>query len=100
MTAHRPIARSVFPPATLARVAELYPLHAGLLHHDLRDHPLLTIEALAALGESLPASAVEYNPGNVPVGIRPEDIPSNGLSIGETIRTIDVSGIWAVLKNI
>lgn len=100
MTAHHPIARRVFTTATLARMAELYPLHAGLLHHDLPEHPLLSLEALAALGESLPASAVEYNPGNVPIGIRPEDVPSNGLSIGETIRTIDTNGSWAVLKNI
>ena len=81
-------------------MAALYPAQAGLLHHHLPDHPLLSIEALAQLGESLPASEVEYNPGNVPIGIRPEDIPSNGLSIGETIRTIDTNGSWAVLKNI
>ena len=43
---------------------------------------------------------VEYNPGDVPIGIRPEDVPSNGLSIGETIRTIDKNGSWAVLKNV
>src|SRR3546814_19480392 len=34
------------------------------------------------------------------VGIRPEDIPANGLSIGETIRAIDTNRSWAVLKNI
>src|SRR3546814_13587879 len=32
--------------------------------------------------------------------MRPEDVPSNGLSIGETIRTIDSNRSWAVLKNI
>src|SRR3989344_6312639 len=100
MTAPQPIARPVFPRETLERMQALYPLQAGLLHHHLPDHPLLSLEALARLGESLPASAVEYNPGNVPIGIRPEDIPSNGLSIGETIRTIDSNGSWAVLKNI
>ncbi len=81
-------------------MAALYPQQAGLLHHHLPDHPLLSLEALAELGEGLPASEVEYNPGDVPIGIRPEDIPSNGLSIGETIRTIDGNGSWAVLKNI
>lgn len=100
MTVHQTISRPVFPAETLARVAELYPTQAGLLHHHLPDHPLLSIEALAVLGETLPASAVEYNPGDLPVGIRPEDVPSNGLSIGETIRTIDTNGSWAVLKNI
>jgi hypothetical protein len=100
MTAHQSITAPVFPADTLARMAALYPLQAGLLHHNLPDHPLLAIEALAQLSESLPASEVEYNPGDVPIGIRPEDVPSNGLSIGETIRTIDKNGSWAVLKNV
>src|SRR3546814_1394164 len=78
----------------------LYPLQAGLLHHRLPDHPLLSLAALADLGERLPAAQVEYNPGDLPVGIRPEDVPSKGLSIGETIRTIDSHRSWAVLKNI
>jgi peptidoglycan hydrolase-like protein with peptidoglycan-binding domain len=100
MTAHQPITKPVFPPETLATMTALYPLQAGLLHHHLPDHPLLSLEALAQLGEGLPASAVEYNLGNVPIGIRPEDIPSNGLSIGETIRTIDGNGSWAVLLGV
>lgn len=100
MTLHQTLAPPVFPAETLDRMATLYPLRAGLLHHRLPDHPLLSLEALAKLGESLPASEVEYNPGDIPIGIRPEDVPSNGLSIGETIRTIDSNGSWAVLKNI
>lgn len=100
MTAHQPINRPVFLAETLERMTALYPQRAGLLHHHLPDHPLLSLEALARLGEGLPSSEVEYNPGNVPIGIRPEDVPSNGLSIGETIRTIDTNGSWAVLKNI
>src|SRR3546814_16912630 len=77
MTAHRPIDRATFSAETLERMAALYPQQAGLLHHSLPDHPLLSIEALAQLGEGLPASEVEYNPGNVPIGVRPEDVPSN-----------------------
>ena len=100
MTAQQPIARPVFPAETLERMAALYPQRAGLLHHHLPDHPLLSLEALATLAEGLPAGQVEYNPGDVPIGILPEDLPSNGLSIGETIRTIDSNGSWAVLKNI
>lgn len=100
MTAHQPIARPVFSGEALAAMEKLYPAKAGALGHRLGDHPLLTLDALAALGERLPASQVEYNPGDIPIGIRPEDIPSNGLSIGETIRTIDANRSWAVLKNI
>jgi len=100
MTAHQPIVAPVFPDEALAAMAALYPVKAGRLGHGLGDHPLLTLEALATLGERLPAAQVEYNPGDIPIGIRPEDIPSNGLSIGETIRTIDANRSWAVLKNI
>jgi hypothetical protein len=100
MTAHQTIDQPVFPAETLARMEALYPAEAGLLHHRLPDHPLLSLEELAALGESLPEAQAEYNPGELPIGIRPEDVPSNGLSIGETIRTIDVCRSWAVLKNI
>ena len=100
MTAHQSIDQPVFPAETLARMEALYPAEAGLLHHRLPDHPLLSLDALAALGESLPDAQVEYNPGELPIGILPEEIPSNGLSIGETIRTIDTNRSWAVLKNI
>ena len=100
MTAHQVIDRPVFPAETLEAMAALYPLTPGLLHHRLPDHPLLSLEALARLGETLAAGQVEYNPGDVPIGILPEDLPSNGLSIGETIRTIDTNRSWAVLKNI
>ena len=100
MIARKTIAAPVFPAETLERMTALYPTQAGLLHHHLPDHPLLSLEALALLAESLPAGQVEFNPGDVPIGIRPEDVPSNGLSIGQTIRTIDTNRSWAVLKNI
>ncbi len=100
MTTRRTIEQPVFPGDTFLRMEALYPQQAGLLHHCLPDHPLLSLDALATLGEGLPAAQVEYNPGDVPIGIDPEDLPSNGLSIGETIRTIDTNRSWAVLKNI
>ncbi|WP_033073686.1 cupin-like domain-containing protein [Sphingopyxis sp. MWB1] len=100
MTLHDPIRAPVFPADTLDAMKTLYPAEAGPLRHHLPDHPLLSLEALATLAEGLPTSQVEYNPGDLPVGIAPEDVPTNGLSIGETIRTIDSNGSWAVLKNI
>ena len=77
-----------------------YPEQAGLLDHQMASHELLTLDALAELGTALPASSVEYNPGDLPVGIKPEDVPDNGMTIGDTIRMIDQSASWAVLKNI
>jgi len=61
---------------------------------------LLTLDALAKLGTALPAKSVEYNPGDLPVGIAPEDVPDNGMTIADTILMIENSASWAVLKNI
>jgi hypothetical protein len=79
--------------------AECYPETPHKLRHALPDHPLLALDALARLGESLPERSVEYNRGDLPIGVvgKPE---GNGLTIGETIRGIAKTGSWAVLKNI
>lgn len=91
---------AIFDSATRQLFAANYPETPHRLVHNLGDHPLLTIERLAQLGEALPATSVEYNKGNLPLGIDPALVPANGLSIGETIRTVEISGSWAVLKNI
>jgi hypothetical protein len=100
MTSYRPITRAIFDDVARADFAALYPETAGPLRHNLEDHPLLALDALAVLGEGLPTDQVEYNRSLLPVGVAPEDIPANGLGIGETIRTIAQNQSWAVLKNI
>ncbi|WP_336958852.1 cupin-like domain-containing protein [Sphingobium aquiterrae] len=77
-----------------------YPDMAVRLTHHLAGHPLFGREALAALAERMPARSIEYNLGTLPLGVRPEETPANGLSLGDTIRTIDDNGSWAVLKNV
>lgn len=91
---------AIFDSTTRQLFAARYPETPHQLQHALRDHELLTIEALARLGELLPATFVEYNKGDLPVGIDPALVPANGLSIGDTIRLAETSGSWAVLKNI
>lgn len=92
-------AAQVFTPEVREIFAEAYPEQPHKLRHNLPEHPLLALDALAALGESLPASSVEYNRGDLPIGI--EDKPGdNGLTIGDTIRRIHETNSWAVLKNI
>src|SRR5690606_22264044 len=90
---------AVFPPETRARFAADYPELPHLLRHSLREHPLLALDALAELAEALPEASVEYNRGDLPIGVdgKPE---GNGLGIGETIRAIATANSWAVLKNI
>lgn len=100
MTAHAPINAQVFDEEARAIFAGAYPDAPVKLHHGLAGHPLLAIDALAGLAERMPAASVEYNLGKLPLGVRAEDTPSNGLSLGETIRTIETNGSWAVLKNV
>lgn len=90
----------VFPKDTLARLRAAYPEQPLALSHDLRAHPLLELESLVELAAALPEDSVEYNPGALPVGIRPEDVPSPRLSIVDTIRSIEENGSWMVLKRI
>jgi len=89
-----------FDSEARARFAAAYPDHHVPLTHALVDHPLLSLPALAQLAERMPADSAEYNRGDLPLGIRPEDTPDNGLSLGDTIRTIETNGSWAVLKNV
>jgi len=103
MTAHSsiaPVVSATFPDEARAAFAAAYPDQSTRLTHGLVGHGLLTLDALAVLAERMPASSVEYNLGKLPLGVRAEDTPSNGLTLGETIRTIDTNGSWAVLKNV
>lgn len=94
------IGRRAFPETSLAKLRHAYPDATAKLAHDLAGHPLFTREALAQLAERLPTDRIEYNLGDLPLGVRPEDTPVNGLSIGETIKGIDTNGSWMVLKNV
>jgi hypothetical protein len=76
-----------------------YPEAPHKLSHGLTGHPLLEIPALADLAARLPATSVEYNRGDVPVGIDGKP-GATGLSITETILGIAEANSWAVLKNV
>ncbi|MFN3620562.1 cupin-like domain-containing protein [Sphingorhabdus sp.] len=91
---------AIFDSSARQHFVSNYPETPHRLLHQLRDHPLLTVEALATLAESLPAASVEYNKGDLPLGIDPALVSANGLTFGDTIRHADSSGSWAVLKNI
>jgi hypothetical protein len=89
----------VFDTAARARFAAHYPEGPHILAHSLTSHPQLEIEALAQLAEKLPITSVEYNRGDLPIGVDGKP-GSNGLTIAETIRRIAEAESWAVLKNI
>ncbi|MBC7490986.1 MAG: transcriptional regulator, partial [Novosphingobium sp.] len=90
----------VFTPDAQTALAEAYPATAIRLTHRLTSHPLLDLDALVGLAATLPAEAVEYNPGKLPIGIAPADVPAPELGVAETIRSIEHAGAWMVLKRI
>ncbi len=91
---------AAFPESSLATLAGAYPNAACGLRHELCAHPLLALERLVTLGVRLPPASVEYNSGNLPIGVAPADVPKPSLSIGDTIRSIEENGSWMVLKRI
>ncbi len=90
---------AVFPPEARARFAAHYPEMPHTLRHTLAAHPLLTLDALARLASKLPAAAIEYNKGDLPIGVDGKP-GGTGRSIEDTIRHIATSESWAVLKNV
>ena len=91
---------SIFSDDDLGRLRSIYPGQPGKLTHRLTDHPLLTLEALVELGRTLPAADVEYNAGDLPIGVDPATVSSTGLSVEDTIRSIEECGSWMVLKRV
>jgi hypothetical protein len=90
---------TVFDAHARSRFAAHYPEAPHIFTHGLTCHPLLEIEALAQLAEQLPLASVEYNRGDLPIGVDGKP-GTNGLTIAETIRQVEKCESWAVLKNI
>ena len=90
--------QAVFPGPARTAFRALYPEQAGLLTHDLSGHQLFTLDALVALSERMRPVDVEQNLGGLPVGVDPAEVPHNGLSAADTIRSIEQNGSWMVLK--
>lgn len=76
----------------------LYPETVGKMRHALIGHPMFELDALVALATRMRPVDVEYNRGNLPVGLVPDADILNGLGIAETIRSIERNGSWMVLK--
>lgn len=89
---------SVFDQAARETLVAAYPERPVVLSHGLAGHPLLQLDALAALAGRIRPVDAEYNRGDVSVGLDPGETPANGLSIEETIRRIEQCGSWMVLK--
>ena len=90
---------TIFGPKARQLFAANYPELPHSLPHQLGRHPLLDLDALALLAEALPTSSIEHNKADLPIGVS-EKPAATSVPIGETIRRIEHTGCWAVLKNI
>jgi hypothetical protein len=70
------------------------------VEHRLAGHPLFELPRLVELAQALPPDEVEYNGGDLPVNADYRQTPRTGLSVTETIRRIEESGSWMVLKRV
>jgi hypothetical protein len=89
---------TAFPDLTA--FSALYPEVSGKLRHDLTNDAMFELDALIALAGRMRPDDVEYNRGNLPIGVDPTTDIFNGLSIAATIRGIKENGSWMVLKFI
>ncbi len=89
-----------FSEEALACFRGIYPEQPARITHRLVGHPMFELEALMALAQRMRPVDVEYNRGDLPVGVDPAAVPGNGLGVAETIRRIEECGSWMVLKFI
>ena len=87
-----------FDTENRARFAAVYPELPAKISHTLAGHDLLKLESLVDLSQRLDPASVEYNAANLPVGVDPGAVRDNGLSIADTIRSIENNGSWMVIK--
>ncbi len=88
----------VFDAPARAAFLDLYPETAGWLTHRLVGHPLFELDALVKLSQRIRPVDVEQNLADLPVGVDPGELKTNGLSVEESIRSIERNGSWMVLK--
>jgi Cupin superfamily protein len=70
-----------------------------LLRHDLSDHPLLTVERVAQLADSLPLDHFHHKPGAMEKVDNPDE-RDTAETPGEIARGAEANGRWLVVDNI
>jgi hypothetical protein len=69
------------------------------IRHNIANHPLLSLEAIAELADSLPPGAVERHEAKQPL-LAPGGCPDLTGPPSDIVRTIETNGRWMVLWNI
>ena len=83
-----------------AEMAHGFPAEPFAYRLFLARHPLLQLDALAALAARMPRDRLEYNSGHLKVDQKPEETPGVDLEPAEIVRQIETAGAWMVLKNV
>ncbi|HEY0621900.1 cupin-like domain-containing protein [Sphingomonas sp.] len=96
--ASRLVPGTVFDADARARFADLYPEQPGKIAHGLTGHPLFELEALVELSQRIRPVDVEQNLADLPIEVDPSTVRHNGLSVADSIRSIEANGSWMVLK--
>ena len=91
---------TLFELETVRAFEQSYPLRPCRMRHFLADHDLFRIEALQDLADSLDPALIEYNRADIDVEMDPNATPTNGLSIRDTLGSIESCSSWAVLKQV
>jgi len=100
MTATRLAPATVFDSDARDRFATLYPERPGKIAHHLSGHKLFELESLVELSQRIRPVDVEQNLANLPIEVDPSTVQHNGLSVADSIRSIEQNGSWMVLKFI
>jgi hypothetical protein len=79
--------------------AEAFARRPFAVRHNLVDHPLLSLDAIAALADRLPYAAIERHQANLPL-VMPGGAPDIEGRPSDTVRGIEHNGCWMVLWNI
>lgn len=81
----------------LAEARENFARRSFIIDHELTDHPLFSLDALADLADRLPQELVEHNRGSVGAVVPGGDVPRLDLTPGELVRGIETNDSWVVL---
>ena len=69
------------------------------VRHKLMDHPLLQLNRLAELADSLPPDQAEHTDSDAPDILPDGGVQDDRLTAGEVVRGIESNGKWIVLKR-
>jgi hypothetical protein len=70
------------------------------VRHHLMDHPLLSIERLAQLADSLPPDQAEFTDSDLPDILPEGGAQDESMTAGDVVRGIETNGKWMVLKRV